>query len=111
MNCLMQRKMTAAEQKAMDREINRQLAEYIRKFEKNIDAVCLYVLHKELGWGAKRLRRFYDVFQPALRALSDRYEMGVEDQCWLCEKKLLAIGVDLDEWRREEPIFKAKYEA
>ena len=95
----------------MDREINSQLAEYIRKFEKQIDAVCLYVLYSRFGWGVKRLRRFYDEFQPALRALSDHYEMGVEDQCWLCEQKLNQIGVDLDEWRRESPVFEGKYDS
>lgn len=110
MKCLMKRKMTVAEQEAADREIKRQLGGYIRKFEKNIDAVCLYVLHVEFGWGVKRLRKFYDVFQPALRALSEYYEMNVEDQCWLCEQKLKQIGVDLDEWRREEPIFKGRFE-
>lgn len=34
MNCIQRKKLTVAEQKAMDREINRQLGDYIVKHEK-----------------------------------------------------------------------------
>ena len=88
MNCLKQRKLSTAEKKALEREINSQLADYIRKFEKQIDAIVLYVLHSKFGWGQKRLREFYDAFQPALNSLQQHYEMGVGDQSWLCDRKL-----------------------
>ena len=49
--------LTAAERKAMNLEIERQLAEYTRAHGLEIDAIILWVLHAQLGWGPKRLRR------------------------------------------------------
>lgn len=42
---------TAAEKRAMDMEIKRQLAEYTRKYEADLNATILYVLHEQLGFG------------------------------------------------------------
>ena len=110
MNCLKRRKFSVAEQQAIDREINLQLADHVRKHEKNIDSAFLYALHvhPKTRFGKKRLREFYELFQPILQSLLEHYEMGSEDQCWLCDKKLREIGVDLDEWEREIPLFKGK---
>lgn len=43
--------MSAAEKKAMDLEIQRQLAEYDRKHLIEIDAMILWVLHERFGCG------------------------------------------------------------
>lgn len=48
--------LTAAEKKAMDLEIQRELAEYDRKHIAEIDATILWVLHEQFGFGAQRLR-------------------------------------------------------
>ena len=87
--------MTAAEQKAMDMEIQRQLAEYDRKHALEIDAMILWVLHQQLGWGEKRLRRFYDSFAGEIDALIQRYQMDEEDKVWLCTQKLKERGLIL----------------
>lgn len=110
MNCLQRRKFTVAEQRAVDREINRQLAAYIVKHEKNIDAAILYALHTfpKARYGKKLLREFYDHFQPVLASLLKHYEMSAEDTCFLCDMKLKQIGVDLDEWHRQAPLFSGK---
>lgn len=54
--------LTAAEKKAMDMEINRQIVEADRRYADDIDAMVLYTLHVHLGFGKKRLRKFYDAF-------------------------------------------------
>ena len=54
--------LTAAERKAMDMEINRQIVEADRRYADDIDAMVLYTLHVHLGFGKKRLRKFYDAF-------------------------------------------------
>lgn len=41
--------LTAAEKKAMDMEIQRELAEYDRKHIAEIDATILWVLHEQFG--------------------------------------------------------------
>ena len=48
---------TAAERKAMDIEIRRQIAEYDRKHEKEMTALILWQLHDLEGFGPKKLKR------------------------------------------------------
>lgn len=93
--------LSANEQKALDKEVNRQLAEATRKHALNIDALVLWHLHEEYGWGPKRLRRFFDTFSIAIKELSDWYEMEETDQGWLASYKLKEYGIDIEEWSKE----------
>lgn len=61
--------LTSAEKKAMNMEIERQLAEYTRKHEVELNAMILYVLHEQLGFGEQRLRKFFDRFSVEIDAL------------------------------------------
>lgn len=47
--------LTAAEKKAMDLEIQRELAEYDRKHIAEIDATILWVLHEQFGLSGSEL--------------------------------------------------------
>ena len=49
--------LTAAERKAMDMEINRQIVEADRRYADDIDAMVLYTLHVHLGFGKEMLKR------------------------------------------------------
>lgn len=93
--------MSVAEKKAMDMEIQKQLAEYDRKNAIEIDALVLWVLHEQFGFGPKRLRQFYDSFAPAIGELVERYELENSDEIWLCTRKLKEIGIDIEEWHEE----------
>ena len=93
--------MSAAEKKAVTLEIQRQLAEYDRKHLAEIDAVILWVLHDQFGFGPKRLRQYYDSFQRCTDELVRRYEMKEGDDIWLCTEMLKRIGVDVEEWHKE----------
>ena len=53
---------TKSEQKSIRTELQKQLAEYDQKHEAELQALILWELHTQLGFGAKRLRRFYDAF-------------------------------------------------
>lgn len=88
--------------KAMNMEIQRQLAEYDKKNTEEIDAMVLYILHTQFGWGEKRLRRFYDCFADELKALTDRYLLDDTDTVWLCTRKLKDAGIDISEWSKED---------
>jgi len=92
--------LTASEQKAMKMEIQRQLVDYTQKHQLEIDAVVLWVLHAQLGWGKKRLRQFYDRFGSELDALLKRYEMEEDDKIWLCTEMLKRLGIDIEAWDR-----------
>lgn len=93
--------LTVAERKAMGMEIQRQIAEYDKKNMLEIDALVLWVLHEEFGFGAVRLKRFFDRFAPALDDLVKRYEMEYDDSVWLCTHKLKELGIDISEWEKE----------
>ena len=90
--------LTSAEKKAMNMEIERQLAEYTRKHEVELNAMILYVLHEQLGFGEQRLRKFFDRFSVEIDALVKYYEMDDEDAEWLCTRKLLDMGIDVEKW-------------
>lgn len=93
--------LTAAERKAMDIEINRQIAEADRRHTDEIDALILWLLHEKFGFGMKRLRRFYELFQTEFDALIKRYEMDDSDTVWLCTHKLKEYGLDIEQWNKE----------
>lgn len=93
--------MTAAEKKAMNMEIQRQLAEYDMKHMNELDAMVLWHLHEEFGFGLKRLKRFYDTFKPQVDALLERYVMDDSDMVWLCTYKLKQYGIDIEKWNNE----------
>lgn len=93
--------LSVAERKAMDMEIQRQIAEYDKKNMLEIDAAVLWVLHEEFGFGETRLKRFFDSFAPAIDGLVQRYEMDHGDGVWLCTHKLKELGIDISEWEKE----------
>lgn len=93
--------LSVNEQKALDKETRRQLAEITRKHELDIDALVLWHLHEEFGWGPKRLRRFFDTFSVAIKELSDWYAMEETDQAWLEAYKLKEYGIDIEKWSKE----------
>lgn len=79
-----------------------------------VDANWLYTLHKELGFGRKRLRRIWKAmvknrieFREFFRDGSGGYKeqptgQNVEDEATV--KALLDIGVDIRAWERQEII-------
>ncbi len=93
--------MTSAERKAMDMEIQRQLAEYDKKHLCEVDAVVLWILHEEFGFGKKRLKRFFNTFERAVDDLLERYSMDDKDAIWLCTFKLKQYGIDIEKWHNE----------
>lgn len=93
--------LSAAERKAMDKEIRRQLAEYDTKHKLELQAMILWQLHEQFGFGEKRLKRFYDNFDKAIDSLLNRYKLSDADSVWLCTLKLKDIGVDIEKWDSE----------
>lgn len=91
---------TVAERKAMDMEINRQIIEADKRYTDDIDAMILYTLAVHLGFGPKRLRRFYEAVAAEHDRLIRHYEMP-DDYTWLCKEELKKIGVDVEAWNRE----------
>ena len=95
-------KLTAAEQKALDMTTRRQLAEYTRKHELEIEATVIWQIRHLRDWDEGELKAFYQDFDIALTKLIEHYEMGSEDAQWLCTKKLKDEGIDIEAWHREK---------
>lgn len=90
---------TKKEQQAIDMEVKKYVAEQNEIYNKNLDAVLLYTLRKEFGFGAKRLKQFYDSARNATRKFHEEYGSGgLEEFPNFCKRELLRIGVDLDKW-------------
>lgn len=95
-------KLTAAEKRAMDIEINRQIAEKDAQYAADLDAMVLYTLMAHYGWKKKRLKRFWNAFIAEHKALREHYEMNKPgDVEWLAHRKLKEIGVDVHQWYKE----------
>ena len=93
------KRITAADKKIIDIEIKSQLAEYDKKHTQEIEALVLWVLHEQYGFGEKR---FYDSFDDEIAALLKRYEMDENDDVWLCTRKLKDAGIDISKWSKED---------
>lgn len=85
------------EQEAMDKEIRRQVAEQEQQFLLDYDCMVLYSLRTQLGFGEKRLKRFYEKFAKQHRELINNYECE-DDDGRLCRYKLKQQGFDIKEW-------------
>lgn len=94
--------LTKIEQKALEMEIQRQYAEYIKKFENEIEAMVLWNLHTELGFGKERLLKFHKTFSQNMFDLISKYEMQDEDTAWLCLNKLKDYGIDIEKLNSKE---------
>lgn len=94
--------LTAAETKAMNMEIARQLAEFTRKYKVEIESIYLKEMRTSHGHGAIRLRRDFDRFGNELDELIKRYELGEEDKFWVAQESLKEEGFDVDKWHREK---------
>lgn len=90
------------EQEALTKECLKQEAEYTRKYEVEIEALVLRQIRHRLGWGAKRLREFYDTFDTDLNEMIAHYEMGEEDMAWLATQQLKDEGFDIEKWHKEK---------
>lgn len=93
--------LSAKERAAMRLEIGRQITEANRTYVNNVDAMVLWTLHIHLGFGKKRLRRFWEAFRTVHDELTDYYQMPNDDP-WLCMTLLKRIGVDVEKWNGEE---------
>ena len=91
-------RMTKKQERAMQAEMLRQLNSNMAS---DLEATFLWALHTEFGFGAERLRRFYDCVAESRESLLRHYEME-EDSQFILLYKLKEIGVDLKKWDAEQ---------
>ena len=91
-----------AEQRVLDEAINKQILENDRQFSIDNDSAILEMLHVHFGFGRKRLKKAWKLFYAEHKKLREYYDMPPEDGGWLCRQRLLRIGVDVEQWYKEE---------
>lgn len=84
--------------KAKDREIKRQILEAQDELIRDIDAVFLWTLRTELGFGKKRIERIYSA---VIRNFKEMCEFYAMNDAYPAVYHLREIGVDLDQLRKE----------
>lgn len=94
-------RFTANEKKALDIEIRKELANFMRQHEFEVDAMILWQLHEQFGFGYDRLFKFYSTFSKNIKSLVEKYEMEESESLWLVTKKLKDYGIDLEKWEKE----------
>ena len=104
LGCITGVQFSKAEQKALDAEIARQCVEMDRQWELDRDSSILWMLHEQFGFGRKNLFKAWKLMYADSKKLQEYYEMGPDDGGWLCRRQLKAIGVDLEEWYKDEGI-------
>lgn len=88
------------QQKAMEKEIRAQILEHDKEYWLDLDACVLWTLHKCFGFGATRLKRFFDDFSAEHERLRKHYE--IDDNRWLCRYLLKRdLGIDVEAGEKE----------
>ena len=96
---------TKKEQKAFNKELNRQLAEAVDDLAIQMEYIIFHQIHKKYGKGAKSLRGLYDSIHTEMVKLREYYEMGAHDESFLCKHELDSIGINISEWHKQNPAF------
>ena len=91
----------AADQRALDQEINRQIIENDRRFDMDKESSILWMLHVHFGFGPKRLKKAWELFYSETVKLREYYQMEQEDDGWLARQKLKEIGCDVEQWFKD----------
>ena len=71
--------------------------EAMPKVTRNVEAIILWQLHEQCGFGKKRIQQFLDKTAPMIKGMLEDYNWNKdEDAIWLCEYKLKnELGIDL----------------
>ncbi len=92
-------KLNKSQQKALDNEVNRQLKDMKNEFLMDADAMILYTLHKEFGFGKQRLIKFFKTFINDYGKFIDEYDV---EGGWMAAYRLKeATGLDIKELHKE----------
>jgi hypothetical protein len=91
--------LTNKERKALEDEIDRQMARNVKNLSVDLQALVLWMLREQLGFGKKRLLRFQKAFLPMIRELQRFYEVrSADDTDFICKYKLKQeVGIDVEE--------------
>lgn len=95
-------------EKIFRKTVGDEVAKEIDKQTEIFDLSLLYTLHTDFGFGAVRLKRFYDSFVKTYRYMRDRYYcegdeelFGSRTDAYVMKERLKEIGFDYDKEVKE----------
>lgn len=90
--------LNAVQRKEIAEEAQKQINAIMPWVVENVEAIILWQLHEQCGYGVQRLKRFFDETAPMMNGILEYYNYkNDEDAIWVCKHKLKEIGIDLDE--------------
>ena len=97
MKAILPTKITNKVRKALMDEINKQTGENVKNLSVNIQALVLWSLHQQFGFGKKRLLDFQKAFVPLIRDLQEFYQTdNATETEFVCLYKLKnEVGIDV----------------
>ena len=93
------RDLPEAERKRQADAATKELCEYVlNNMAKDLDAMVIYALANEFGFGKHRCRRAYDAVFEAKKELKERWLGNDKDVVDDAKRELKKIGVDIELW-------------
>ena len=94
--------MSKRHQQVLRQEINKEIVKAMRHSDIDSDAGVMLVLHREFGFGRKRLMQFWEENFKMRNELASFYEMQGDDLMWLYKRKLQEeTGIDIEKLYNE----------
>lgn len=84
------------QRRALYDEVNRQTAKNVANLSQNLQAMVLWSLHDQLGFGKKRLLRFQKAFLPMIKELQEYYLAENAEETAFALKYRLKHECDID---------------
>ena len=94
-------KYTAEEQAAMRSEVEDQLLSFVADNLLEIESIFLMQLHDQLGFGEKRLKKFYDNFSPTIYDMMIKQLKKENMKDYPCTAYLKGKGFEVEDWALE----------
>lgn len=99
MKAILPHKFSNAQKQSLKSEIRKQCVAQTQQYEMLIDTVSLWVLHTHFGFGAERLKHFYEAVFTERKAMQERYEGTDSDDMaeFAMYSKLKERSIDIKE--------------
>lgn len=97
------RDLPETERKRQADAATKELVEFVlNNMATDLDAIILYALANEFGFGKHKLRRAYDAVFEAKKELKERWLGNDKDVVEDAKRELKKIGVDIDLWDEQK---------
>ena len=91
-------KPNSKQKRALKEECRREFHNLLETYNKQVALQVMHILHFDYGWGAKRLRQFFEKLKVMQNRHIERYEVKDDDVPDICEIQLRDAGIRFEEF-------------